>query len=107
MVGPNVAKYLCFTGQAFPATDLLPLELVNEVVPDESFMERVKGLARCLAAKNSLSLAHTKRLIDDGLEQPLATALRLEQQALAIHAHSHDMHEGLTAFREGRKPRFT
>lgn len=108
LVGPMVAKYLAFTGNFVPAADLVPFGLVNEVVPDEELHDRVDQLARQLASKSPRGLAHMKRLIDDGLEQPLATALRLEHQATAVHMYScSDMQEGLAAFREKRKPLFT
>lgn len=107
IVGPIVAKYLSFTGDFLPARDLVPFGLVNEVVPDDRLHVRVDELAHKIATRSPRGLAHMKRLIDDGLEQPLVTALRLEQQTLAVHAHSADMQEGLTAFREKRQPRYS
>jgi enoyl-CoA hydratase/carnithine racemase len=47
-----------------------------------------------------------KALVADGLEQPKNVALRLELLASEVHAHSHDMKEGLAAFEEKRKPSF-
>lgn len=106
-VGPSVAKYLAFTGDFLPAPELLPFGLVNEVVADDALRDRVDKLAEQIASRSPRGIAHMKRLIDDGLDQPLATALRLEQQALEVHAHSLDMREGLAAFREKRQPRYT
>lgn len=105
-VGPRVAKYLAFTGWTMPAADLVPLGLVNEVVPDDQLETRVHDLAECLARKSAAGLAHMKRLVNDGLDQPLAIALRAEHQALAVHARSRDMQEGLAAFREHRQPAY-
>lgn len=107
VVSPSVARYLAFTGDSVPAAELVPLGLVNEVVDDEQLEERTGELAARIAAKSAPGLARMKRLINDGLEQPLATALRMEHQALAVHVHSADMREGLAAFRERRKPHFT
>lgn len=107
VVGPTVAKYLAFTGDAVPAERLVPFGLVNEVVPDEELHVRTHQLAARIAGKSVPGLAHMKRLINDGLEQPLDTALRLEHQALAVHVHDPDMREGLAAFRERRKPHYT
>ncbi|HMS79488.1 MAG TPA: enoyl-CoA hydratase/isomerase family protein, partial [Burkholderiaceae bacterium] len=58
------------------------------------------------AAPSPLVLRRMKALVDDGLEQPIETALRLELLASEAHAHSHDMKEGLAAFEEKRTPRF-
>lgn len=107
VVGPMIAKYLAFTGDAVPATELLPYGLVNKVVPDDALHTTVGELAASIATKSPRGLAHMKRLINDGLEQPLTTALRLEHQALAVHAHSDDLAEGLAAFREKRTPNYS
>lgn len=107
VVSPAVARYLAFTGDNLPAAELVPLGLVNEVVDDEQLESRVAELAARIATKSAPGLAHMKRLINVGLEQPLATALQMEHQALAAHAHGNDMREGLAAFRERRKPVFT
>ena len=47
-----------------------------------------------------------KALVDDGLEQPMESALRLELLASEAHAYSADMKEGLAAFNEKRQPVF-
>ena len=59
-----------------------------------------------LGSKSSLVLRRMKALVADGLEQPKDIALRLELLASEVHAHSHDMKEGLSAFEEKRKPTF-
>ena len=106
VVGPNVAKYLAFTGRSLPASELVSPGLVNEVVADAELMTRVGALAAEIAGKSPIGLARMKRLIDDSLEQPLATALRLELAALEAQAHSSDLREGLAAFRQKRTPDF-
>jgi enoyl-CoA hydratase/carnithine racemase len=47
-----------------------------------------------------------KQLVDDGLNQPQDTALRLELLAFDLHASSEDMQEGLAAFEQKRTPQF-
>jgi enoyl-CoA hydratase/carnithine racemase len=75
-------------------------------VDDAELTAAVERLVGKLATKSPLVLRRMKALVDDGLEQPTATALRLEILASEVHAHSHDMKEGLAAFEEKRKPRF-
>lgn len=106
VVGPIVAKYLAFTGDTLPAAELVPLGLVNQVVPDDQLRERVHQLAVRIAAKSAPGVAHMKRLINDSGEQSLATALRAEHQALAVQVHHPDMREGLAAYREKRPPKY-
>lgn len=105
-IGPTRAKRLLFTGESVPAADLVAAGLVNEVVEDDDLMPAVERLVGKLADKSPLVLRRVKALVDDGLEQPMATALRLELVASELHAQSHDMKEGLAAFEEKRKPQF-
>jgi len=51
-------------------------------------------------------LRRMKQAVADGLDQPQATALRLERLVLDAHRHSHDIREGLAAFVGKRKPEF-
>ena len=105
-IGPTRAKHLLFTGEFVAAQDLMAAGLVNEVVDDADLAGAAGRLVARLAAKSPLVLRRMKALVDDGLEQPIETALRLELLASEVHSHSHDMREGLAAFEEKRAPRF-
>lgn len=106
-IGPTRAKLIMFTGESVPAQDLVAAGLVNEVVDHADLMAATNRLVAKLADKSPLVLRRMKALIDDGLEQPSAQALRLELLATEVHALSDDMKEGLAAFADKRKPRFT
>jgi enoyl-CoA hydratase/carnithine racemase len=105
-IGPTRAKYLMYTGEFLPARELLATGLVNEVVPDAELASAVDRLVAKLATKSPVGLARMKQLVDDGLNQPEDTALRLEVLAFDLHAASEDMREGLAAFEEKRTPQF-
>lgn len=107
VVGPTMAKYLAFTGNSLPASELVSVGLVSEVVNDDQLAARVGELAAHISEKSAPGLAHMKRLINDGLEQTLTTALHMEHEALFAHMYSTDIREGLAAFRERRRPNFT
>jgi len=105
-IGPTRAKYLLYTGEFVPAAQLVEAGLVNEVVDDADLLAATGRLVARLRPKSPLVLRRMKALVDDGLEQPIDTALRLELLASEVHSHSHDMKEGLAAFEEKRPPRF-
>ncbi|MCG3172499.1 MAG: putative enoyl-CoA hydratase echA8 [Myxococcota bacterium] len=105
-IGATAAKYLLFTGDTLPAAELVPLGLVNRVVPDAELATEVEKLATRIASKSPLVLRRMKQAVADGLDQPLAGALRLERLVLEAHRHSHDIREGLAAFVGKRKPEF-
>jgi enoyl-CoA hydratase/carnithine racemase len=105
-IGPNRAKYLIYTGKFLSARTLLAWGLVNEIADDDALLDTVDALVGSLADKSPVGLRRMKRMIDDGLEQPLEQALRYELSINAQHAHSYDRTEGLAAFEEKRKPVF-
>jgi enoyl-CoA hydratase len=105
-IGVTRAKYLLFTGDLLPAAELVAAGLVNELVDDDELGAATRRLVAKLASKSALALRRVKALVDDGLEQPRATALRMELLASELHTHSHDMNEGVAAFAEKRTPRF-
>jgi len=86
---------------------LVAAGLVNEVVDDDMLIPATEALVAKLVNKSPLVLRRMKVLVDDGLEQPCAIALRQELLASEVHARSNDLKEGLAAFEEKRKPRFT
>lgn len=105
-IGPTRAKYLMYTGEFLPARELMAMGLVNEVVPDGELSAAVDRLVAKLANKSPIGLARMKYLVDDGLNQPEDTALRLELSVFDLHMNSEDVREGLAAFEQKRTPQF-
>lgn len=105
-IGVSRAKYLAFTGEFLPAATLHHWGLVDVLAPDEALQTVTAELLERLRSKSPLGLRRMKRLIDDGLEQPVEVALRNELVASAAHRHSEDRNEGLAAFAEKRRPVF-
>lgn len=101
------AKYLLYTGELVPATELAQTGLLLDVVPQAALESTVDELAAKLAARSPLALRRVKRLVDDGLEMSLDAALRAEREINEIHSTSDDRREGLAAFAERRPPKFT
>nr|WP_083953999.1 enoyl-CoA hydratase/isomerase family protein [Cytobacillus horneckiae] len=106
IIGVNRAKYLLFTGDFITAQEMKDYGLVQKVTPADELEGVVQELADKLSAKSPLVLKEMKKLVRDGLEQPLDIALRQELLALKNHTRSHDFQEGLSAFAEKRIPNY-
>jgi enoyl-CoA hydratase len=102
-----LAKRLLLTGNLLPAEVLKDYGLVNEVVPADQLMTEVDKLLAEITKNSPLGLGWIKKLVNDGLEQPIDTALRSETNAFESYVHSDDIREGLDAFEEKRAPKFT
>ena len=107
VIGATRAKYLLYTGDFLSAEALKEAGLVNQVVDDDQLMAQTQTLVEKIAARSPLGMRRMKALVDDGLQQPVDTALRLELLASEAHSYSQDLKEGLAAFKEKRQPRFT
>jgi enoyl-CoA hydratase len=106
LAGIGMAKYLLYTAAVVPAAELVACGLVTKVVADDDLVAEIDRIAGDIAGRSPLGLSRIKTLVHDGVEQPLAAAVRLELQAAELHAHSHDLNEGLAAFNAKRTPVF-
>ena len=107
IVGVARALQLMFTGEPISSEAALGMNLVNEVVPADQLDARALALAQLIASRSGTALAAIKRLVYQGIELPLAAALRVERAALPEILGSADYAEGLAAFAEKRPPKFT
>jgi enoyl-CoA hydratase len=106
MLPPAVAKQLLLTGEPLTATDAHRLGLVNEVVPDGGALDRGVQLASGLAALPAQALAAAKRLVDEGVDMPLAAAVTFERETVSMLFGTDDRAEGVAAFLGKRAPAF-
>jgi len=106
-VGLARAKELMFTGATVSAGELRESGLLAKVVPRSDLLTAVESLVHALSQRSPLALRRLKRLLNDSLQQSPEAALRSELMASELHSHSSDMREGVSAFREKRRPKFT
>jgi methylglutaconyl-CoA hydratase len=106
-VGEKIARDLILTGRIFDANEALRIGLLTEIVPPERLMQRVHELAMQLMECSPLSLAHTKRLLSDHARAELDLHIEAAIRENAGIRSSSDFREGITAFLEKRKPKWT
>jgi enoyl-CoA hydratase/carnithine racemase len=103
LVGPARAKRILFTGALHDAPGALAIGLIDEIAPDPRAAADM--LARAIAANAQHSVRSAKAIIRrilDGQADDDATTLALFRDAFARP----DFNEGVTAFREKRRPDF-
>merc|ERR1711937_104590 len=108
VVGPAKAKELVFTARVFDGNYASDIGLVNDVVQqnearDAAFLRSLE-LAQEIAPNGPVALRMAKIAINRGSEVDLHTGLAIEQNCYAQVIPTKDRIEGLTAFREKRKP---
>jgi len=99
-------KYI-LTGEQFSAKEALDMGLVSEMVPDPEVEGRAIDLARQIAVLPPLAIQLAKEAVLAGMEAPLSSALALETKSLQILFSSQDQKEGMRAFIEKRRPKFS
>ena len=106
-VGLARALGLALTGEPLPAEQAESWGLIWRAVDDERLMEEALALARRLAQGPTAGYARIKRAIRTACEQGLDAQLDLERDLQRAAGSSADYREGVAAFLEKRKPRFT
>ena len=104
IIGVAKAKELIFTGRRVDATEALAIGLVNRVSPPGTLLDDCLAMADMIAQTGPIAVEMAKYAIDKGIETDLATGLAIESNAYRVTIPTEDRIEGLTAFREKRKP---
>jgi len=106
-VGISRARELCYTGDIIGADEAYRIGLVNAVVPHAELLTKAHDVATRIAAKGALAVAQCKRVLFAGADVPIDVANSLETQAFAMLFGTQDQSEGMGAFLEKRKAKFT
>jgi enoyl-CoA hydratase len=90
-----------------PAAEARDAGLVSRVVPDELCFAEAMDIARCIAERPPHAVRMAKDAIVHALDMPAESGLDYERRLFELLFSSADSREGLSAFRDKRKPQFT
>jgi enoyl-CoA hydratase/carnithine racemase len=106
-VGERRAKQIVLSGVPFTAQQALDWGMVNEVHAPADLMRAVMDVADRITANAPISVRQAKKAIHYGLQMDLASGLNFEVQAYERMIATDDRREGINAFNEKRKPKYT
>ena len=107
LVGKGRALELLLTGGMIDAAEAWRIGLVNRVVPGEQLLAEAEKMLRTMLENGPLALRVCIEAVDSALETTLDEGLLLEANYFGLLASTTDMREGMAAFLEKRKARFT
>jgi 2-(1,2-epoxy-1,2-dihydrophenyl)acetyl-CoA isomerase len=107
LMGAAKAMDFLMKARIVPAEEAMGLGLVHEVVAPEQLMPRAMEMAREYAAGPQVAMRLLKRSIYNAASQTWEQALDDIATKTAISDHHADAREGIKAFQEKRKARFS
>lgn len=105
-VGLAFAKYLMYSGNLHLPERYEGTGLFIDVVDDDELEAAVDKVAATIGERSPLTSAAMKRLANAAHETPQAVALSRELELHAVHEHTADWLEGITAFSQKRTPSY-
>jgi enoyl-CoA hydratase/carnithine racemase len=108
LIGPANAMDMLFSARLVDAGEALRMGLVNQVFPQDSFLQSVNAYAKDLANNVSpRSLRVIKEQVYNGMFQTLSEAFEGAEQEMVKSLQCEDFKEGVAHFLEKRAPAFT
>jgi len=106
MIGRARAMEMSLLGEKIPAAKALEWGMITRCVPDDKLMETATGFAKELAA-GPKSLSMIRKLMWDSLDNDFSSQLHEERLGQKAAGKTADFIEGVTAFLQKRKAKFT
>jgi len=107
LIGQARALEMILLGKTVTAEEAFGFGLVNKVVKREDLMSECFHLAEEIIGKSPIAVKLAMEAIIRGGDLPLKDGLAFEAALGTIAYNTQDAEEGLSAFLEKRKPRFT
>lgn len=106
LIGQGKAMEMILTGNLIDADEAQRIGLINRVVDSSKVMDTALEIANDMALKSPLSLSYAKEALYSGMDLTLDQGLKMELDLYLLLFTTFDRVEGITAFKEKRKPKF-
>lgn len=106
LVGHGKALEMILTGEKIDATEALRIGLINRIVSQGELMNKTMSIANEIASKSTLAVSYVKEALYNGIDLTLDQGMRMELDLYLLLFTTEDRVEGITAFKEKRKPKF-
>jgi enoyl-CoA hydratase len=106
LIGPSRTKEILYTARSLDVYEACRFGLVDRIYPKEEITGRTYEFARLLAERSQVSIRGTKKIVQAILDGSTEESPEIAQMILDSF-DSDDYREGVQAFLERRKPRFT
>lgn len=107
IVGHGNAMEMLLSGDLVDAEHALRIGLVTEICPASELRDRAIAYAEKLATRAPLAQRFAKDYVTRSIGMYMDEAFRMEVRSFYDLAHSADMQEGVSAFKERRTPQFS
>lgn len=107
ITGPSIALEYILTGRMMTPERALGLGVINEICPPGYAMEGARKLAKRLAQKSRWAVSEALQTVTRGIELKFSDALVNEAGSFGRLRETAEAEEGIRAFFEGRRPKFS
>ena len=107
LVGKGRALEMILSGEMIDAREAYRIGLVNRVFPAAELLDGARALAAKIAGNGPVALALALEAVDHGMATTTEDAQLFESNLFGLLASTADMREGMAAFLEKRKAKFT
>jgi enoyl-CoA hydratase len=107
IVGPANAREILLSARLFDAEEALSMGLISKLVSVEELEGFVRHYAEQMAHNAPLTMAAAKACIREAVKDPEQRNQKLVDELVARCFNSQDYREGVQAFAEKRRPKFT
>ena len=101
------AKEIIYTGDNIDAKEAYRIGLVEHVYPGEKLLQEAEALAKRIMQGGPKAVRWAKAVIHQGRNVPFQAACALEAEAFGLLFATEEPKEGLSAFLEKRKPKWS